>query len=210
MLKSVPICALLPLVTLAFGAAAEPASKSGGDRGHQLDMIYPADAFRQNGGPIIDITRPPFNAKGSGDPADAAHNTRAFVAAYDFIMSELDKYGDMQRKVTQPSSTACSYMIYIPDGEYYVNDTLIYSGPVRRVAGVQREYCVWLRFIGQSRRKTIIRLVDHCPGYDDKENPKPIFSFGKKRDVNPMKANNAIRNLTIDAGSGNPGAIGIR
>jgi len=76
-------------------------------------------------------------------------------------------------------------------------------GPVRRVAGVQREYCVWLRFIGQSRRKTIARLVDNCPGFDDKKNPKPILSLGKKHDVNPMKANNAIKNLTIDAGKGN-------
>ena len=181
-----------------------------GDRGHNLNMIYPDGAFREHGGPMIDITKPPYNAKGSGDPADADHNTKAFIAIYDFIMQELDKYGDMQRQVTQPSSTACSYIIYIPDGVYYVNDTLIYSGPVRRVAGVQREYCVWLRFIGQSRRNTIIRLADDSPGFDDKENPKPIFSFGKKRDVNPMKANNAIKNLTIDAGNGNPGAIGIR
>lgn len=183
-----------------------PPLEPDGDRGHHLNMIYPDGAFRENGGPIIDITKSPYNAKGSGDPADADDNTKAFIDIYDFIMEQLDKYGDMQRKVTQPSSTACSYIIYIPDGVYYVNDTLIYSGPVRRVAGVQREYCVWLRFIGQSRQNTIIRLVHNSPGFADKENPKPIFSFGKKPDVNPMKANNAIKNLTIDAGNGNPGA----
>jgi hypothetical protein len=148
-------------------------------------MIYPDRALRENGGPIIDISRTPFNATGSGDPADADRNTRAFVAVYDFLMEQLDKYGDMQRKVTQPSSAECSYIIYIPNGVYYVNDTLIYSGPVRRVAGVQREYCVWLRFIGQSRKNTVIRLVDDSPRYDDKGHPKPIFSFGKKSDVNP-------------------------
>jgi hypothetical protein len=82
-----------------------------GDRGHDLNMIYPSGAFLENGGPIIDVTKPPYNAKGSGDPADADHNTRAFVAVYDFIMEQLDKYGDMQRKVTQPSSTACSYIV---------------------------------------------------------------------------------------------------
>jgi len=187
-----------------------PVHETDGDRGHNLNMIYPDGAFLENGGPIINITKSPYNAKGSGDPANAAQNTKAFVAVYDFIMEQLDKYGDMQQKVTQPSSTECSYIIYIPDGVYYVNDTLIYFGPVRRVAGVQREYCIWLRFIGQSRRNTIIRLADNSPGFDDKENPKPIFSFGKKPDVNPMKANNAIKNLTIDAGSGNPGATGIR
>ncbi len=187
-----------------------PALEVYGDREHNLNMIYPAGAFRENGGPIIDITRSPYHAKGSGDPDDADHNAKVFIAVYDFIMEQLDKYGDMQREVTQPSSTACSYIIYIPDGVYYVNDTLIYSGPVRRVAGVQREYCIWLRFIGQSRQKTVVRLADNSPGFDDKENPKPIFSFGKKHDVNPMKANNAIKNLTIDAGKGNPGAIGIR
>jgi len=180
------------------------ACEADGDRGHNLNMIYPAGAFHENGGPIIDITKLPYNAKGSGDPADADHNTKAFVAVYDFIMEQLDKYGDMQRKVTQPSSTACSYIIYIPDGIYYVNDTLIYSGPVRRVAGAQREYCIWLRFIGQSRQKTVIRLADNSPGFADKENPKPIFSFGKKPDVNPMKANNAIKanELLIRSGDG--------
>jgi hypothetical protein len=198
---------LIIIVSECFAAAHAALD---GDRGHDLNMIYPADAFIESGGPIVDITKAPYHAKGSGDPADADHNTKAFIAYYDFIMSELDKYGDMQQKVTQPSSTACSYIAYVPDGMYYVNDTLIYSGPVRRVAGVQREYCIWLRFIGQSRRNTIIKLVDDCPGYGAKDNPKPIVSFGKKRDVNPMKANNAIRNLTIDAGSGNPGATGIR
>ena len=173
-------------------------------------MIYPAGAFLENGGPVINIAKPPYNAKGSGNTADADHNTKAFIAVYDFIMEQLDKYGDMQRKVTQPSSTACSYIIYIPDGVYYVNDTLIYSGPVRKVVGVEREYCVWLRFIGQSRRGTVVRLADNSPGFADAANPKPIFSFGKKTDVNPMKANNALKNLTIDAGKGNPGAIGVR
>lgn len=181
-----------------------------GDRGHDVNMIYPADVFFESGGPIIDVTKPPYNAKGSAEPADADHNTKALIAVYDFIMAQLDRYGDMRRKVTQPSSTECSYIIYIPNGVYYVNDTLIYSGPVRRVAGVQREYCVWLRFIGQSRQNTVIRLADDSPGFDDKQNPKPIFSFGKKLDVNPMKANNVIKNLTIDAGNGNPGAIAIR
>lgn len=197
-------------VTIVGVSQVYAAPETHGDRGHHLNMIYPTGAFYENGGPIINITKSPYNAKGSGDPMDADHNTKAFISVYDFIMEQLDKYGDMQRKVTQPSSTACSYIIYIPDGVYYVNDTLIYSGPVRRVASVQREYCIWLRFIGQSRRNTIIRLADHSPGFDDKKNPKPIFSFGKKRDVNPMKANNAIKNLTIDAGIGNPGAVAIR
>jgi len=203
---AVVICTICVVGVSGMCAAAEP----DGDRGHHLNMIYPANAFMQNGGPIIDVTKAPYHVRGSGDPADADHNTKAFIAVYDFIMRELDKYGDMQRKVTQPSSTACSYIIYIPDGVYYVNDTLIYSGPVRKVAQVQREYCVWLRFIGQSRRNTIIRLIDNCPGFGDKANPRPIVSFGKKRDVNPMKANNAIKNLTIDAGKGNPGATAIR
>ena len=204
------LVAIFTIIALAAISGICAAAGPDGDRDHHLNMIYPADAFLENGGPIIDVTKPPYHAKSSGDPADADHNTKAFIAVYDFIMKELDKYGDVQRQVTQPSSTACSYMIYIPDGVYYVNDTLIYSGPVRKVEGVQREYCVWLRFIGQSRRNTIIRLVDNCPGFGDKENPRPIFSFGKKRDVNPMKANNAIKNLTIDAGRGNPGATAIR
>ena len=219
-----PLLLMLVLMILADSALpaadgehrVEPASRQAqltvetGDRGHEITMVYPQDAFIQNGGAIIDITKEPYLAKGSGDPADAEHNTKAFVKVYDFIMAELDKYGDIEKEVTQPSSTNCSYMIYIPDGVYYVNDTLIYSGAIRKVTGTEREYCVWLRFIGQSREKTIIQLVDNCPGFADKANPKPILSFGKKANVNPMKANNAAKNLTISAGAGNPGAIGVR
>jgi len=200
------LCVATSYMCPAFANGPTPA----GDRGHHVNMVYPPDAFHQNGGPIVDITQAPYHAKGSGDPEDATHNTRAFIAVYDFLMKELDKYGDMDRKVTQPSSTECSYIVYIPDGIYYVNDTLIYSGPIRRVKQVQREYCVWLRFFGQSRRGTIIRLQDNCPGFADKKNPKHIFAFGKKLDVNPMKANNAIKNMTINVGRGNPGAIGIK
>jgi len=64
-----------------------------GDRGNQINAVYPAAAFTEQGGPVIDISRPPYNAKGSGDPADADHNTKAFIAAYDFIMSRLDEVG---------------------------------------------------------------------------------------------------------------------
>jgi hypothetical protein len=61
--------------------AAEP----DGDRGHHLNMTYPADAFLENVGPIMDVTKAPYNLKGSGDPADAYHNTKAFIAIYDFV-----------------------------------------------------------------------------------------------------------------------------
>ena len=79
---------LLPVATPCYAA---PAGQVDGDRGHNVNMIYPAGAFMENGGPVIDITKEPYFAKGSGDPADADHNTRAFIAFYDSIMSELDR-----------------------------------------------------------------------------------------------------------------------
>lgn len=106
----VVLCPDLGSLPAAWASAPTPA----GDRGHHVNMIYPPDAFHQNGGPIIDITRAPYHAKGSGDPADATHNTRALIAVYDFLMKELDKYGDMNRQVTQPSSTECSYIVFTP------------------------------------------------------------------------------------------------
>ncbi|MBL7187960.1 MAG: hypothetical protein ISS70_16680 [Phycisphaerae bacterium] len=78
---AVVFCAIAVVAASGICAAIE----LDGDRGRDLNMIYPPDAFLEKGGPIVDVTKPPHNAKGSGDPADADHNTRASVAIYDLI-----------------------------------------------------------------------------------------------------------------------------
>ncbi len=205
-----------------------------GDRSPALHITYPSSAYFHNGqgGNILDITKPPFNAKGDGKTDDTA----AFVRAYDFILTEQDKtgysgtamlntHGLYPNKEGYPTDEPlknpdASYIIHIPDGEYLISDTIIYSMPDRTPTKRRDQFfrggkwvehptgwerCIWVRFVGESRENTIIRLADSAPGFDQE---KAVVSFGKSP-FNNRKAINAVRNLTIDTGKGNPGACAI-
>jgi hypothetical protein len=73
---------------------------------------------------VLNIREAPFFAKGDGITDD----TDAFVRAYDFVLNEIDKFG---WSISTPASRASSFIIYIPNGEYLVSDTIIYSGKPR-------------------------------------------------------------------------------
>ena len=93
--------------------------------------------------------------------------------------------------------------VYFPAGTYLISDSVRFS-----------------RFMvvrGAGRDKSIIRLKDAAPGYDNVDAPKPAFAVGYdwpyvNRDKK-MRAGNVIGNylfdLTIDTGSGNPAALGL-
>jgi hypothetical protein len=63
--------------------------------------------------------------------------------------------------------------------------------------------------LGQSREKTILRLKDNCPGFGAGA-AKPVLGFFRLNCGSDVNQNNVVENLTIDTGSGNPGAIGMR
>ncbi|MEM9480709.1 MAG: glycosyl hydrolase family 28-related protein [Verrucomicrobiota bacterium] len=228
-----PILRILAL--LSAGLLSTYALETG-DRNPGINCTYPPEAFFHNGkgGSVLDITKPPFNAKGDGVTDDTA----AFVKAYDFILAEQDKFGYSGTAMLYsrdrfpntegypidgpPKASDGSFIIYIPDGEYLVSDTIIYSMPDRTPSkrratfmkrGVERagatgwERLIWVRFIGQSRDGTIIRLKDNAPGFA-KGAEKAVLAYGKSK-FNNRKGINAVRNLTINTGSGNPGAVAL-
>ncbi len=84
--------------------------------------------------------------------------------------------------------------IYIPNGVYLVSDTLEWGDKKKDVRG-------------QSRDGVIIKLRDNCPGFQDPNNPKKVLQieFGH----GGQNFNQRLRNITVDIGKGNPGAIGI-
>ncbi len=70
--------------------------------------------------------------------------------------------------------------------------------------------CNWaVRIIGQSREKTIIRLKDHATGFESGK-AKPLLTYYLLRRGSNINIGNFLENVTLDTGSGNPGAVGLQ
>lgn len=87
-------------------------------------------------------------------------------------------------------------LIYLPEGVYDVSETLKW-GPRQTRQIIQ----------GQSESGTIIRLRDASPAFGTPTQPKPVIWTGE---APAQRFRNGIRNLTVDTGMGNPGAIGVQ
>ncbi|HMA51441.1 MAG TPA: glycosyl hydrolase family 28-related protein [Magnetospirillaceae bacterium] len=108
-------------------------------------------------------------------------------------------------------------LVWLPNGTYKVSGTLL-----KRYQG--GAFASGLSLIGESREHTIIRLVDHAPGFNDSQHPQAVIftsskliggnaSGGGKDYVGKGEGNDAymnfVENLTVEVGNGNPGAIAI-
>lgn len=173
----------LLLALLPFSAAA-----------YAQPVEFPADAGALN---VRD-----FGAKGDGVTDDTAAINAALAAS--------------------GSDTGPAFwqdkIVYIPAGTYRI------SAPLEKRYADGR-YASGAILIGQSRDHTIIRLQDRAPGYGDPEQPRAIIftaaklldssgaTGGGKDYIRKGEGNDAfmnfVENMTIDAGKGNPGAIGI-
>ena len=91
--------------------------------------------------------------------------------------------------------------LYLPNGTYLVADQLY-------VGGKAHSPDRFLTFQGQSERGTVIRLKDSCPGFTDPAKPKTVLNLYEGAHTNDCM-HGYVRNLTVDVGAGNPGAIGI-
>lgn len=93
-------------------------------------------------------------------------------------------------------------LIYFPNGTYLVSDTI----RCQATNGKQKRFFLQ----GQSQKGTIIKLKDSVAGFGNPENPIPVVTYweGKVGDATAFR--NTIRNLTVDIGKNNPGAIALR
>lgn len=88
--------------------------------------------------------------------------------------------------------------VYFPPGIYLVSDEIS-----------------WQRFLtlrGAGPRRTVIKLKANAAGYKDPKNRKAVLFCrmnGKEPKHNNTSHSNHILNLSINVGSGNPGAVGI-
>lgn len=86
-------------------------------------------------------------------------------------------------------------LIYFPKGTYLVSDTLQF--PSEGMA-----CCVTIQ--GQGRESTILKLKDNLPSYHT-NTAKAVI----RTRAGNIAFRNYIRDLTVNTGSGNPGAVGI-
>ena len=198
-----------------------------GDRHPAVQCVYPEAAFWHagKGGRLIDVTKPPFSAHGDGKTDD----TGALIAALNFVTrSQWPVY-------TFRNYEKGSFILYLPNGTYLVSDTVARSLPVLVGAPPYDQYDQhWVMtdeelnnkevfpvgrysneqndsiiILGQSREGTIIQLRDNCPGFNAGQSKAVLACYRLKCGSN-VNLNNAIENLTIDTGRGNPGAAGLR
>jgi hypothetical protein len=101
-------------------------------------------------------------------------------------------------KAIQQALQGANKLVYIPNGTYLVCGTLEWGKPQKRIV-----------LEGQSRDRTVIRLQDKCPGFDNRDRPKPVITTFEGKSTGEA-FRNAIYDLTVDVGSGNLGAIAIR
>ncbi len=94
------------------------------------------------------------------------------------------------------------HTLYIPEGTYLISEPIS-----------------WTRFLivqGAGRDKTVLRLLDHAPGFGDAAKPDALLYAGWetwRERTGGGNAGNVIGNylfdLTIDTGRGNPGTVAL-
>lgn len=154
---------------------------------------FPPDA-------VIDLTRPPYNAKGDG----VTDNTQAFrTAIHDW----------------QGRQRGTAHTLYLPDGTYLVSDQIAWRALDTGAPGYDDQYSKGWRGMlavqGQSRQGTIIKLKDRSPGFENPDRPRHVLvtasDLGDAEHGGGRQAfGNSLFDLTVDTGEGNPGACGIR
>ena len=94
------------------------------------------------------------------------------------------------------------FIIYLPHGTYRITRQLSWGRGSDTASAYRRTILQ-----GQSTSGTVLALDNQLKGYDNPNIPRPVLYTG----FGPApRWRNAVRDLTIKTGKGNPGAIGIR
>lgn len=87
-------------------------------------------------------------------------------------------------------------IVYLPKGRYLISDRLNWPAP-------QRDTTLW----GESRAETVLVLAPEASGFHDPVKPRAMIWTGMRP---AQRFKNYVRNLTLDTGQNNPGAIGMQ
>jgi len=154
------------------------------------DVVFPRDAR------YVVVTSAPYYAKADG----VSDDTQALLNA-------------IRNNIGYKPGTRT---LYFPRGTYLVTNTLAWKN-------IFGEWTAYLVLQGESMTGTIIKLKNNCAGYASTNTPKAVlftaapsnYSYyavhptGGQYGLGNTAFANSIFNMTIDTGSGNPGAIGV-
>ena len=157
----------------------------------------------------VDVTKPPYNADNTGQRDATAALNRAFTNTGASVVLEGEPEG---RTYTVDGHTYRSGhrgpIIYLPPGTYLVSDRIMPSYPHDPSLSAPR---AWIQ--GAGIDKTIIKLKDNAPNYQNTGKLRAILRTGCSAKTGHHQANSAFNNhvadLTIVNGTGNPAAIGL-
>jgi hypothetical protein len=173
-----------------------------GDRSRDVNVTFPDSLLMQNGGPVINVKRPPTGVRAAvGD--GKADDTQALQDVYDLLKRKYQELG--------PWGSANNFFVYLPNGTYRVSDTIFYRGGTIGAKSWPGPFDInHVKIVGQSRSGTIIRLTDNAQSFQDGSKTKAVLAYQHPDTVfNNVPGGNVLRNLTISTGSGNPGASAL-
>ncbi|MDB9527384.1 glycosyl hydrolase family 28-related protein [Oscillatoria sp. CS-180] len=150
-----------------------------------------------------------FDSTQATDTFQTTSVTRAFpadagvidVTAYGAIPNDgIDDTAAIQRALDEAPSG--NRIIYLPMGTYLISDQLDWPAGETSAGNHKRTILQ-----GENRDLTVIRLHNNASKYQDPDNPLAVIWTGT---APANRFRNAVRDLTINTGTGNPGAIGLQ
>lgn len=210
------ISRILLIVPILFILIACSADKADSEKKKAENITYPPDA-----GAITDMTKPPYSLDNTGitDCSDA------IIQALDNILIPTRNRQKMIEEVVEnhqdtvigfeinprvgvvfPDRLEPSKILYFPNGIYKITKKIEYTlTDLQNTRGAELNRQI--HFQGQSEMGTIFKLDDNSPGFEE-DKQTPVISFMKGEHSN-IAMSNTFENITIDVGTGNPGAVGL-
>ncbi|MBO4733511.1 MAG: hypothetical protein J5662_03450 [Clostridia bacterium] len=186
---------------------------------------------------VIDVTKAPYYADNTGKTDCTQILRRVFD---DLLLREIEGVKETERqlcslgendvyigfesrieknlvRVIFPEFVRDARIIFFPEGTYLVSDTVTYTHKnLKNIFDSKPgfELSRGIHILGESRECTVIKLKDNCGGFKE-GGSKPVLSLineegALENALSNVSQMNTVADLTVDCGTGNPGAAGLR